>query len=49
MSPTPSPEDGNSFSFRNVVNFTVEYLTMDKVQKSSNPEYGSAAFLDVSA
>jgi hypothetical protein len=35
----PSPEDGNRSSFRNVVLFSLlEFQTMDKVQKTSNPE-----------
>jgi hypothetical protein len=35
----PSPEDGNRSSFRNVVfSSFLEHRTMDKVQKSSNPE-----------
>jgi hypothetical protein len=33
---TPSPEDGNRSGFRNVV--FLEYQTMDKVQRPSNPE-----------
>jgi hypothetical protein len=37
--PPPWPEDGNRFSFRNVVFFNfLEYWTMDKVQKLSNSE-----------
>jgi hypothetical protein len=34
---SPSPEDGNRSSFRNVVFYNfLEYRKMDKVQKSSN-------------
>jgi hypothetical protein len=36
---SPSPEDGNRFSFRNdVLSRYLEYLTMDKVQKPCNSE-----------
>jgi hypothetical protein len=39
VSPTPSPEDRNRSSLRNVVFSTfLEYLTMDKVQEPSNSE-----------
>jgi hypothetical protein len=35
----PSPEDGNRYSFRNVVFYSyLEFRTMDKDQKSSDSE-----------
>jgi hypothetical protein len=36
VSPTPSPEDGNRFSFQNIVLFRI--LDDDEAQQPSNPE-----------
>jgi hypothetical protein len=34
----PSPEDGNRFSFRNVLSSYLEFWTMDKVHTPSDSE-----------